>query len=146
MVDKSTFRRLALLGRIKSMRLKIAFHLGAKQVGILAFAMLLALGGLGFLMFSLFTALAAEIGIIAGALAAGLVLLALAGLAAICASRMKPGAEAQILDNLEASLIGDISRDVAELETGLKRIETGASALLQGDYLTALASIVSPKR
>ena len=46
MVNSHTFRRLALLGRIKSMRLKIAVQHGAKQAAIVAFALLLALGGI----------------------------------------------------------------------------------------------------
>ena len=140
MVNSTTFRRLALLGRIKSMRFRVAAQHGARQVAIVAFGLLLALGGIGLLMFCLFTLLAAEFGIIAGALASGLLLLGCAGLAIVSASRLKPPAEAQVLDSIEQTLVDEVTADFAEMETGLKRIETGTSALFKGDYLTALAS------
>lgn len=140
MVNSPTFRRLALLGRIKSMRLRIAIQHGAKQAAIIAFAMLLALGGLGLLMFCLFTALAAEFGIIAGALTSGMLLLVIAGLAISAVSRLKPPAEAQVLDSLEQTLMGEISAELAGIETGFKRLESGTAALFRGDYLSAIAN------
>lgn len=140
MVSSHTFRRLALLGRIKSMRLKIAVQHGAKQAAIVAFALLLALGGIGLLMFCLFTLLAAEFGIIVGALSSGVLLLTFAGLAIMAASRLKQPAEMGVLDNVEQALVGEVTAEFAELENGLKRLETGTSALFKGDYLTALAS------
>lgn len=140
MVNSTTFRRLALLGRIKSMRLKIALQHGAKQAAIIAFALLLALGGIGLLMFCLFTALAAEFGIIAGALTSGVLLLVFAGGALVAASRMKPPSETKLLDNLEQTLIGEISAELSGIEQGFKRFESGASALFKGDYLTAVAN------
>ena len=140
MANSPTFRRLALLGRIKSMRLRIAAQHGAKQAAIIAFALLLALGGIGLLMFCLFTVLAAEFGIIAGALTSGLLLLIIAGLTVSAALRLKPPAETQMLDSLEQTLVGEISAEFAGLENGLKRIEGGTSALLRGEYLTAIAN------
>ncbi|MBO9448207.1 hypothetical protein [Ruegeria sp. R14_0] len=122
------------------MRLRIAVQHGAKQVTIVAFALLLALGGIGLLMFCLFSLLAAEFGIIAGALLSGLLLLISAALAIAAASRLQPPAEARVLDNVEQTLVGEISAELADLENGFKRLETGTSALFKGDYLTALAS------
>lgn len=140
MVHSPTFRRLALLGRIKSMRLKLAAQHSAKQAVIVAFAVLLALGGIGFLMFCLLTALAAEFGIITGALVSGLLLLVFAGGALALASGLKPPAQAKMLDDLEQTLVGEISADLAGIETGIKRVERGTSALFKGDYLTALTN------
>lgn len=146
MVNSHTFRRLALLGRIKSMRLKIAAQHGAKQAAIVAFALLLALGGIGLLMFCLFTLLAAEYGIIVGALSSGVLLLAFAGLTIMAASRLKQPTEMGVLDNVEQALVGEVTAEFAELENGLKRLETGTSALFKGDYLTALASFAGAGR
>jgi hypothetical protein len=146
MVHSPTFRRLALLGRIKSMRLRIGAQHGAKQAAIIAFALLLALGGIGLLMFCLFTALAAEFGIIAGALTSGLLLLIIAALTISVAARLKPPAETQVLDSLEQTLVSEISADLAGLENGLKRIESGTSALFKGDYLSAIANFAGSVR
>lgn len=146
MVNSSTFRRLALLGRIKSMRLRIAAAHGAKQAAIVAFALFLALGGIGFLMFCLFTALAAEFGAIAGALASGVVLLVFSGLAIVAAAHLKPPAEARLLDNIEQTLVAEVSEELAGFETGLKRLESGTSALFKGDYLGALANFAGTTR
>ncbi|KNG92118.1 hypothetical protein [Pseudaestuariivita atlantica] len=146
MVNSTTFRRLALLGRIKSMRLRIAVQHASRQMAVVAFALLLALGGIGLLMFCLFTLLAAEFGVILGALVSGVLLLVVAGLAIAGAARMKPPAEAAMLDEVEQTLVGEISADLAGIETGLKRIETGTSALFKGDYLTALASFAGSVR
>ena len=140
MVNSTTFRRLALLGRIKSMRFRIAAQHGAKQAAIVAFALLLALGGIGFLMFCLFTALAAEFGIIAGALTSGVLLLVFAGVALAAASRLRPPSEAKLLANLEQTLVGEISAELSGIEQGFKRLENGTSALFKGDYLTAVAN------
>ena len=140
MVNSTTFRRLALLGRIKSMRLRIAAQHGAKQAAIVAFALLLALGGIGFLMFCLFTALAAEFGVIVGALTAGVLLLVFAGIALVASSNLKPPAEAKMLESVEQTLVGEISAELAGLENGFKRLESGTSALFKGDYLTAVAN------
>ena len=146
MVNSTTFRRLALLGRIKSMRFRMAAQQGAKQIAIIAFAVLLALGGIGFLMFCLFTVLASEFGIFEGALSSGLLLLAFAAMALIAATRLKQPSEAQALENLEKMVTNEIAADLKDVESGFRRFESGASALFKGDYLSALANFAGSLR
>lgn len=134
-------RRLTILGRIQKMRLKFASQRLALQATLVALAILLGVGGIGMLMLCLYTVMAEAFGLVTGALSTGALLLVMALAAILLASRVKPPAEAQLLDHLEETIMAEMSSDMAEFEHGLRRIERGASALFKGDYLSAVANL-----
>ncbi len=139
-------RRLTILGRIQAMRLKLASQRLALQAALVVLAIVLGVGGIGMLMLCLYTLMAEAFGLVVGALAAGGLLLAMALAAILFASRVKPPAEAQLLDHLEETVIADMSADLAEFENGFKRLEAGTKALFRGDYLSAVANLAGSLR
>lgn len=139
-LSSATVRRLTLLGRIKMMRLRITAQLLAKQTAFVALALMLGVGGIGMLMLCLYTVMAEAFGLVVGALTTGALLLAMAGGAVALAARQKLSGDTHLLDNLEENVMADIYADLAEFESGIRKLEKGTSALFKGDYLTAIAN------
>ena len=127
-------RKLELLARIELMRLRLAGRTVATQASLIAFAILLGVGGIAMLMLCLYTLLAERYGLVVGALATGIVLLAVAWVIAWWAGRIDGGQEAQTLTDLEEMVIDDIKSDVARVEAGIRRLEAGAMSLMSGEF------------
>jgi len=127
-------RKLELLARIELMRLRLAGHTAATQASLIAFAILLGVGGIAMLMLCLYTILAERYGLVIGALATGILLLVVAWVVAWWAGRIDGGQEAQTLSNLEEMVIDDIKSDVARVEAGIRRLEAGAVSVMSGEF------------
>ena len=134
-------RRLTILGRIQKMRLKYGSQRLAQQAVLVALAILLGVGGIGMLMLCLYTVMAEAFGLVTGALTTGALLLVMAMAAILLASRIRSPVQTQLLDQLEETVMAEMSSDMAEFDNSLRRIERGATALFKGDYLSAVASL-----
>jgi len=117
------------------MRLRLAGRTAATQASLIAFAILLGVGGIAMLMLCLYTLLAERYGLVVGALATGILLIGLAWVIAWWAGRIDGGQEAQTLVDLEEMAIDDIKSDIARVEAGIRRLEAGAMSVLSGEFL-----------
>lgn len=127
-------RKLELLARIELMRLRLAGRTAATQASLIAFAILLGVGGIAMLMLCLYTLLAERYGLVVGALATGILLLVVAWVIAWWAGRIDGGQEAQTLTDLEEMVVDDIKSDVARVEAGIRRLEAGAVSVMSGEF------------
>ena len=134
MSTSHSVRKLELLARIELMRLRLAGRTAATQASLIAFAILLGVGGIAMLMLCLYTILAERYGLVIGALATGFLLLVVAWVIAWWAGRIDGGQEAQTLSNLEEMVIDDIKSDVARVEAGIRRLEAGAVSVMSGEF------------
>ena len=90
--------------------------------------------------------MAESFGLVVGALTTGALLLLMAAGAVVFATRQKASGDTHLLDNLEETVMADINADLAEFEIGIKRLERGTSALLKGDYLSAVSNFAGGLR
>ncbi|MGI9404108.1 MAG: hypothetical protein ACR2OF_06335 [Hyphomicrobium sp.] len=127
-------RKLELLARIELMRLRLAGRTAATQASLIAFAILLGVGGIAMLTLCLYTLLTERYGLVAGALATGILLLLVAWVIAWWAGRIDGGQEAQTLTDLEEMVVDDIKSDVARVEAGIRRLEAGAVSVMSGEF------------
>lgn len=134
MSTSHSVRKLELLARIELMRLRLAGRTAATQASLIAFAILLGVGGIAMLMLCLYTILAERYGLVIGALATGILLLVVAWVIAWWAGRIDGGQEAQTLSSLEEMVIDDIKSDVARVEAGIHRLEAGAVSVMSGEF------------
>ena len=134
MSTSHSVRKLELLARIELMRLRLAGRTAATQASLIAFAILLGVGGIAMLTLCLYTLLAERYGLVVGALATGILLLVVAWTVAWWAGRIDGGQEAQTLTNLEELVVDDIKSDVARVEAGIRRLEAGAMSVMSGEF------------
>ena len=139
-----SMRKLELLTRIEFMRLRLLGRNVAKQASLMAFAILLGVGGIAMLTLCLYTLLAERYGLVVGALATSLLLLVGAWVFAWCAGRVDGGQEAQTLAELEEMAVDDIKSDVARVEAGIRRLEAGAMSVMKGEFIKHLMGFVRP--
>lgn len=134
MSTSHSVRKLELLVRIELMRLRLAGRTAATQASLIAFAILLGVGGIAMLTLCLYTILAERYGLVIGALSTGILLLVVAWIIAWWAGRIDGGQEAQTLGNLEEMVVDDIKSDVARVEAGIRRLEAGAVSVMSGEF------------
>ncbi|MGI9403240.1 MAG: hypothetical protein ACR2OF_01880 [Hyphomicrobium sp.] len=135
MSTSNSVRKLELLARIELMRLRLAASTVATQASLIAFAILLGVGGIAMLTLCLYTILAERYGLVVGALATGILLLVVAWVIAWWAGRIDGGQEAKTLSDLEEMVVDDIKSDVARVEANIRRLEAGAMSVMSGEFL-----------